>query len=144
MFFNVFQKNSNMPGKSVSTLKRSLNSYIWQKRDCFESFLENGNHGKVLFIKISKNYRFWHRSLYFLSREDLESIQDLNMKLDNWTYNLNTNQLWLMSLVAHWFGRIEFWIFVVVFYRQAQLKKIKTNIQNSTSPNWWATKDIMV
>ena len=71
LFFNVFQKNSNMPGKSVSTLKRNLNSYIWPKRDCFESFLENGNHGKVLFIKISKIYKFWHESLSFLSREDL-------------------------------------------------------------------------
>ena len=29
----------------------------------------------------------------------------------------------------------EFWIFVSVFFRQAQLKKIKTNIQNSTYPN---------
>ena len=31
----------------------------------------------------------------------------------------------LMSLVANWFGRVEFRIFDVVFYRQAQLKKSK-------------------
>ena len=33
-----------------------------------------------------------------------------------------------MSLVAHQFGRVKFRIFVIVFFRQAQLKKIKTNI----------------
>ena len=32
--------------------------------------------------------------------------------------------------------------FVVVFYRQAQFKKIKTNIRNSTRRYHWATKDI--
>ena len=58
MYNFVFQKSSNMQGKSVSILKRNLNSYIWPKRDCFESFLENGNLGKVLFIKIAKIYRF--------------------------------------------------------------------------------------
>ena len=31
----------------------------------------------------------------------------------------------LMSLVAHRFGRVEFRIFVIVFFRQAQLKKSK-------------------
>ena len=38
-----------------------------------------------------------------------------------------------MSLVAHRFGRVEFRIFVVVFYRQAHLKKSKQlfKIQNS-------------
>ena len=30
----------------------------------------------------------------------------------------------LMSLVAHRLGRVEFRIFVVVFYREAQLKKL--------------------
>ena len=121
MFFNVFQKNSNMPGKSVSTLKRSLNSYIWQKRDCFENFLGNGNHGKVLLIKISKNYRFWHRSLSFLSREDLESIQDLNMRLDNGHTIEIPTLVNVLSSSLIW----RYWIFVLVFYRQVQLKKSK-------------------
>ena len=47
-----------------------------------------------------------------------------------------------MSLVAHKFGLVELRILFVVFYRQAQLEKIKTNVQNSTHPNWWAIKDI--
>ena len=95
--FQFFQKNSNMHGKSVSTLKRNLNSYIWQRRDCFESYLENGNLGKVLFVKISKIYKFLLTCVSFLSTEDLESIQDLNMRLDI----QSKYQLWLMSLVAH-------------------------------------------
>ena len=33
-----------------------------------------------------------------------------------------------MSLVVHWFGCVKYWIFVI--FRQAQLKKIKTNIQH--------------
>ena len=45
----------------------------------------------------------------------------------------------LMSLVAHRFGRVEFefQIFVVVFFRQEQLKKSKQifDILNSTKPN---------
>ena len=31
----------------------------------------------------------------------------------------------LMSLVAHRFGRVEYWIFVIFFFRQMQLKKSK-------------------
>ena len=48
--------------------------------------------------------------------------------------NISRNNIWteffsiFIPLVAHRFGYVEFWIFVVVFYRQAQLKKIKTNI----------------
>ena len=33
-------------------------------------------------------------------------------------------------------------IFNVVFLQASAVEKIKTNIQNSTSTNWWATKDI--
>ena len=142
MFFRrirICQENRYQPWKGASTPifgKRGIASRAsWRMETMVKFYLSK--FPKTIDFDIC-------RSLYFLSREDLESIQDLNMRLDNWTYNLNTNQLWLMSLVAHWFGCIEFWIFVVVFYRQAQLKKIKTNIQNSTSPNWWATKDIMV
>ena len=49
-----------------------------------------------------------------------------------------------MSLVAHRFGRVEYRIFVVVFFRQAHLKKSKPmfDILNSTLPNQWATNDI--
>ena len=43
----------------------------------------------------------------------------------------------VMSLVALWFGCVEFRIFVVVFWRH-----LKKNIWNSTRPNRWATKDI--
>ena len=35
-----------------------------------------------------------------------------------------------MSSAAHRFGRVEFRIFVVVFYRQAQLKKSKQIFEN--------------
>ena len=43
----------------------------------------------------------------------------------------------LMSLVAHRFVEFEFQIFVVVFFRQEQLKKSKQifDILNSTKPN---------
>ena len=41
-----------------------------------------------------------------------------------------------LSLVAHRFRRVAFRI--STFYSQAQLKKIKTKIQNSTHPNRWA------
>ena len=50
-----------------------------------------------------------------------------------------------MSLVAHRFELVEFWIFVVVFYRQAQLWNFFIKffkLWNSTRPNWWATKNI--
>ena len=49
----------------------------------------------------------------------------------------------IMSLVPHWFGHVEFWIFVVVFFRQAHLKTAKQifDILNSTCTNWWGTKD---
>ena len=49
-----------------------------------------------------------------------------------------------MYLVAHWFGHVEFWIFVVVFFRQAHLKTSKQIfdiILNSTHLNRWGTKD---
>ena len=48
----------------------------------------------------------------------------------------------LMSLVAHRFGRVEFPIFVLIFFNSTCLKEIITNIQNLTRQNWWATKDI--
>jgi hypothetical protein len=38
-----------------------------------------------------------------------------------------------MSLVAHLFGRVEFRIVVVVFYRQAQLKKLEQIFEIDTS-----------
>ena len=41
--------------------------------------------------------------------------------------------LYQMSLVAHRFGLVEFRIFAVGFFRQTQLKKIKTNIQIDAS-----------
>ena len=39
-----------------------------------------------------------------------------------------TNVRYHMSLVAHWFGRVKYWIFVI--FRQAQLKNFKTNIRH--------------
>ena len=55
---------------------------------------------------------------------------------------------WPRAKTSLKFGRVEFsnfelWIFAVVFFRQAHLKKSKQifDILNSTCPNWWATKD---
>ena len=66
-------------------------------------------------------------------------------------FNLETkitskHHFWSMgsffSLVPQRFRRVEFQIVVTVFFRQTQLKKMKTNIRNSTHPNRCATKDI--
>ena len=46
-----------------------------------------------------------------------------------------------MSLVAHRFGRVKFWIFVIAYLlKQAQLKKSN---KYSTRPTRWATRDII-
>ena len=52
----------------------------------------------------------------------------------------------LMSSAAHRFGRVKFWIFVLIFYTAPACRKQQQifDIQNSTRPNWWATKDISV
>ena len=50
-----------------------------------------------------------------------------------------SNYFRLMSLVAHRFGRVEFQIFVIVFFRQTQLKNSKQileirQVQNNKLP----------
>ena len=50
------------------------------------------------------------------------------------------------SSVAHWFRRVEFWIFVFIFSTALTCRKQQQifDIQNSTRPNRWADKDIKV
>ena len=48
-----------------------------------------------------------------------------------------------MSLVAHQFGRVEFRIFVLTFSAAPFWIKQCKNVQHSTFPNRWATKDII-
>ena len=50
----------------------------------------------------------------------------------------------LLSSVAYWLERVKFWISNICccFLQVGAVEKIKTNIQNSTSPNRWATEDI--
>jgi hypothetical protein len=50
-------------------------------------------------------------------------------------YNFNV-------LDSSWIWTGQTWNIYCYFYRQVQLKKIKTNNQNSTRPNWCARKDI--
>ena len=48
-----------------------------------------------------------------------------------------------MSSAAHRFGRVEFWIFVLISFHCACLEKKQLfDIQNSTCSNWWAVEDI--
>ena len=65
-------------------------------------------------------------------------------KKSNWEFFIISKDQ-LLSLVAHRFEFVEFRIFVVVFFRQENLKKSKQTfyILNSTRPNRWATKDIL-
>ena len=49
-----------------------------------------------------------------------------------------------MPLAAHWFGRVKFRILVLIFSTVPAWRKTITNIQNSTYPNQWATKDISI
>ena len=52
----------------------------------------------------------------------------------------------LMSSAAHRFGRVEFWMFVLIFSTAPGLIKQQQlfNIQNWTRPKEWATKDISI
>ena len=58
----------------------------------------------------------------------------------------SSSYIWhlLMSLVAHQFGRVEFWISNICccFSKDRRSEKIITNIQNSTIPNPWAKVNV--
>ena len=45
-----------------------------------------------------------------------------------WNTSLMDSNLGLMSSAAHRFGRVEFWIFVLIFFHSACLQKTTTNI----------------
>ena len=49
-------------------------------------------------------------------------------------------------LAAHRFGRVEFWISNICccFLQASAVVKIKTNIQNSTRRNQWATEESLM
>ena len=55
-------------------------------------------------------------------------FQNLDFQKSRWRLNGR------LSLVAHWFEHVKFWILNIVFFRQAQL----------THPDQWATNDIRV
>ena len=60
----------------------------------------------------------------------------------------NYSTYFILSLVANRFGRVEFWILNLniwcYFPQVGAVKKSNKNIQNSTRPNRWATKDINI
>ena len=67
----------------------------------------------------------------FIGRSSYSLIADCKAKMRDMIASL------LMSLVTHRFRCVEFWISFSTGRRSW-----KTNIQNSTRPNRWATKDI--
>ena len=96
-----------------SWLHNSKHIVIWWNTDLFSS-KEIKN---VRYVVIVYNYCLF--ICMHSQKNTIPNISNILLKLA------------LMSLVAHRFGHVEFWIFFIFFFKCACLKKTTTNVWNS-------------
>ena len=102
-------------------------------------------HMYIIYVSQRKLYSIIYAYLYvfFLNIYKINNSGPLFQKC---TGKKVSGRSYLMSLAAHLFGRVEFWISNIwcCFLQAGAVEKIEQifNIQNSTRPNQWATEDI--
>ena len=135
-------KNKNKNGHFKSIYKFKLFSRSSQHLQFYYWFPLKDEH------MCSVSIIYCNRSLiYAAQRAEIKVAEIIRSDLMKWL-NIYLQQdefiFDLMSLVAHWFIPVKLQISNMCFnlFNCTFLKKIITNIRNSTHSNRWATKDI--
>ena len=149
LFFRIAKIFSNLANVLIlMKLTYSMKSLlvIWLK-----NFKTNSTFGKRILKKTGLEFGtfMFLRSFVTLFLARVTPITEFLVELvyTIWKNKWNWTTIFYfhsMSLVAHPFGRVQFQICVIVFFRHAQLKKSNRvfEIQNLTCPYQWATKDV--